>query len=144
MKAIGVTLGVLVVSVGFLGWLTLSQHVYEPLVPEPESVVQQFVRELSANRYGPATQTLAPELERRLPESALRSLNEALQRRFGAYRFELGGEVEQDGDHARYQAEIATERMGIQHIHFDLQRDGQTGLWRIISLDELVRAGQTP
>lgn len=107
-------------------------------VSPPEKVVQNFVAQLGSARYENATQALDDSLQAKMDAEDLKTLDHALQARFGAYRFQLGGAEQPAGDtQTIYQAHLTTERAGEQIIPFPLKRDPTTKLWHISSLDEL-------
>lgn len=137
MRAFAAVLLVVLLATAIVGWLVLDRGVAEPLVPDPETVVQTFMTSLSARRYEPARQQLSDDLRAQTSVADLRRLDDALRERYGAYAFELGGSGQQAGDRATYRARVDTERGGTVTPAFELERSAGTGLWEITSLEEL-------
>jgi hypothetical protein len=133
-------LGVLItagVALGAIGLAVREDSIRPMLIPDPESVVQNFVAQLSAGRYERAREELTEELKQSRNAEALKALDEELAAQLGEYRVEPGGsEVIKDGQ-ATYRASIKTSRQGTQDVEFELERDQETLLWEISSLSGL-------
>lgn len=72
----------------------------------------------------------------------LGQLNRTLQARVGEYAYELGGQEQEQGDHATCQAKIKTSKQGEKQVEFDLEQDPNTREWKISSLEPLQSVGQ--
>ncbi len=142
MKSFLGILAVMAAALAVVGWLIRVQDVAEPLVPNPENVVQNFVAQLSGGRYEQALEHLDDDLKSELQIKGLEQLDEGLEQKLGSYKFQLGGEEEEQGDEATYDAQLETDRRGVQQFTFELERDPATGLWEISSLDELEAAAE--
>jgi hypothetical protein len=142
MRSVLIALAFVGACLGVVAWLTMGLGIGEPLVPDPESVVQSFVDRLSAHRFEPAQSELSEDIKAQWQVENLKQLDDALREKFGEYEFELGGQEEQQGDQATYQAQIKTERQGLQQISFELEQDPETRLWKIESLEDLRSSAQ--
>lgn len=109
----------------------------EVLAPDAENTVQSFVSHLSARHFENALAQLDDSLKQEVQIDGLRDLNDRLVEKFGEYEFEPGGSQQGDESTLHFDARIKTTRQGEQEFPFELERDPQTQLWKISSLEEL-------
>jgi hypothetical protein len=133
----------------------LGLGVAQPLVPDPENVVKNFIGSLSVGRYEIAREEMADDLKMEILAADLQRLDQDLQNAFGSYELQPGAGAqssraqssgtgtENRDDQATYEAEIKTEVRSLT-IRFPLQRAPETGLWQITSLEELNAATTGP
>jgi hypothetical protein len=142
VKRILSLLAVPLVSAAILWALVQVPTTREWFVPQPDTVVQDFVSQFGAKRYDIARQALDDSLRQQVQASDLAELDQALRAKFGDYRFQLDGAQVDEGNHTRYTIPIQTEKQGIQRIAFELERNPDTQLWEISSLADLKRQAQ--
>ncbi|MDQ4076069.1 MAG: hypothetical protein M3220_07460 [Chloroflexota bacterium] len=142
MKAFFSMLLFVLISVALVGWLVRGQEVGEPLIPGPENVVQNFVKALASHHYEAARAQLSDELGMQTPVQELKQLDQALTGQYGTYDLHPHGQEQKQADQATYQALIQTARGEVLHPTFTLQRAQDSGLWEIMSFEELVAAAQ--
>jgi hypothetical protein len=170
MKPFFAVLLLTLVLLVLLGSLILGLGVAQPLVPDPENVVKNFIGSLSVGRYEIAREELADDLKMEVSAADLQRLDQDLQNAFGSYELQPGGGAQSGGaqssgaqssgaqssgaqssgtgtenrdNQATYEAEIKTEVTSLT-IRFLLQRAPETGLWQITSLEELNAATTGP
>lgn len=102
------------------------------LVPPPEMVVEEFVRELSLNRWEPARTQLAETLGHRMGPDSLKALVEALERRRGRIEDVHGRPFFATNTAAEAAAEIITAAGERVLLRLPLVRE--RGLWKISRL----------
>jgi len=103
------------------------------LVPPPEMVVEEIVREISLARWGPARTHLAERLAHRLEPDSLRDFHQKLEQRLGPIEHVRGRPVFATRVAAEAVAEITTTDGGRATLRFPLSR--QHGLWKIARLE---------
>ena len=127
LKVIGVTalaLGAAFAAVA-LGDATVA-------VPPPESVAEQFARQVAARRYDRALPHVDPLSGISL--TTVRLGGEALHRRGGAINNVEGEPGEIVANHASASAVLTTERAGRVRYSFRLTR--REGVWKIVEWEE--------
>ena len=102
------------------------------LVPPPEMVVEEFVRELSLERWGPSRTHLSAPLAERLAPDSLRDYVESLEQRVGRIEDVHGRPFFSTDEAAEATAEITTEAGDRFELRFPLSRE--QGLWKISRL----------
>jgi hypothetical protein len=108
------------------------------LVPPPEAVVENFVRELETGRYERATGYLNTELESSVTPEQLRAWTARLRGRTGEIIDVRGEPGWLAGERAEAYARLKTERAGEPALRFTLSREG--GVWKINGLLSLKDA----
>ena len=103
------------------------------LVPPPEMVVEEFVREISLRRWEQARPLLAAPLARRVEADSLRRLLEAVERRVGRIEDVRGRPISDTDETAEAVAEITSARGDRATLRLPLAREH--GLWKISGLD---------
>jgi hypothetical protein len=103
------------------------------LVPPPEMVVEEFVRDVSLKRWGPARSHLTETLARRLPPDSLRVFLDRLERRAGQVESVQGQPLFATDTVAEAAAEITTSGGGRAMLQLPLSREH--GLWKVSRLD---------
>lgn len=140
MKRIIIMLALVLGVAGASAWLVHFDAIRPILIPEPGQVVQNFISAESSGHHANARQFLIDDLQQEYDTERLRSLDQMLQRRWGGYRLQPEGSAERSGRYAKFTARIQTDKRGEETLAFELERDPRTELWKISSLDELVRA----
>jgi hypothetical protein len=87
-------------------------------------------------------QTLDASLRAQVSENGLEQINAALEKKFGAYRLGRDGTEQGDDNQTQYSAVLETEKQGTQRIEFELERNLETQLWEISSLEDLQRSAE--
>jgi hypothetical protein len=103
------------------------------LVPPPEMVVEQFVRDVSLKRWEPARTHLAEPLARRMGPDSLRGFVEAVERRVGPIEDVKGRPFFSTDVAAEADAEITSAGGDRTTLRLPLSREH--GLWKISRLD---------
>ncbi|HEU4525820.1 MAG TPA: hypothetical protein VFR62_12405 [Gemmatimonadales bacterium] len=104
------------------------------LVPPPEMVVEQFVRDISLARWQAARGELAEPLAESMEPDSLRRYLERVERRFGRIQDVQGRPFFSTADAAEASAEIRSGGEDRGSLHYPLSR--QQGLWKISRLDD--------
>lgn len=102
------------------------------MVPPPETVVEEFVRDLSLERWGPAHAHLSAPIADSLGPDSLAGYADALQQRVGRIADVHGRPFFATDEAAEATAEITTEAGDRVALRFPLSRE--QGLWKIARL----------
>lgn len=108
------------------------------LVPPPEAVVENFVRELETERYDRATSYLSRELQQGVGSGQLREWTTKLMERTGEVLDVRGEPGWQTAVNAEAYARLKTEREGEPALRFTLTRE--EGVWKVNGLTSLKDA----
>jgi hypothetical protein len=108
------------------------------LVPPPEAVVENFVRELETERYEQATNYLSGELQSGVKPEQLRAWTSQLLGRTGDVLDVRGEPGWLAGERAEAYARLKTERAGEPALRFTLSRE--EGVWKVNGLTSLKDA----
>ena len=103
------------------------------LVPPPEMVVEEFVRDVSLKRWGPARTYLTETLRARLTVDSLRVLLARLEQGAGRVKQVHGRPIFATEAAAEAAAEVTTSSGGRVMLRFPMSREH--GLWKIFRLD---------
>jgi hypothetical protein len=103
------------------------------LVPPPEKVVEEFVHEISLERWASARNHLTGPLARRLGPDSLRAFRERLEQRVGRIDDVRGRPLFATDAAAEAAAEVTTTTGDRARLRFPLSREH--GLWKISRLD---------
>jgi hypothetical protein len=103
------------------------------LVPPPEMVVEEFVRDLSLERWEPAGTHLAQSVAQRVGPDSLRAYRDAVERRVGRIEEVRGEPFFATDVAAEATAEITTDAAAGASIRLPLV--WERGGWRITRLD---------
>lgn len=138
MKRFGLLVLIWLAGLGATWLLVQSDSTRMFFVPDPENVVSGFMTQLSGGRYDLALEALDDSLRSEMGAEGLKELDEALQERSGQYSLSPGGPIEIRDTRATYEADVETARDVATHkIEFELERNPDTNLWEISSLDDL-------
>ena len=107
----------------------------ELLTPTPERTAQTFVTSVAAHRPDQARARLTSTAREAWSPARLRDLDRAWRDRDGEYRM-TGGEESRRGDRADLSARFQTARRGVVERRFSLEREADTALWKIASIEE--------
>jgi hypothetical protein len=103
------------------------------LVPPPEMVVEEFVREVSLKRWGPARGHLTESLSERLGPDSLRTWIDAVERRVGRIEAVRGVSFFAGDAAAEAVAEMRATDGSRATLRLPLSREH--GLWKISRLE---------
>jgi hypothetical protein len=142
MKRILALLAVAAIVLLGISQLVQLAGIRDAMVPDPESVVTSFVADLSSKRYENAMRELDDTLQEEIQVQGLQELSQALSQKFGEYQFESNSYEQGDKNVIQYKAHLKTEKQGVQTMQFELERDSQTNLWKISSLEDVKAKAQ--
>lgn len=129
--AIAACCAVLTLALWFLAMTGFSMFI----VPQPDDMVEQFVRALKAHRYEAARDMLAEELRRQVSTDDLRSQVLSIEAREGGFADAYAIDVTKGSDSATAWVRVKPASGKERVSQFTLGK--QHGLWRIVSLDAL-------